>query len=179
MGPPRGFLQIPVLETERLRLRGHTTDDFSNSAALWRDPAVVKYIGGTPLMVEECWARFLRYAGHWAVLGFGFWVVEEKATLEFVGEVGFGNFKRAMEPALGDAPELGWVLAPAKQGQGYATEAAQAALGWGREHFGGSAFTCLIHPDNRASLRVAAKCGFAERHVAIYKGRPAIVFGLE
>jgi hypothetical protein len=87
-------LDIPVVETERLRLRGHTLDDFPHTRALWGDAAVVTYMGGKPLTLEECWTRFLRYRGHWSVLGFGYWVVEEKATGDFVGEVGFGDFKR-------------------------------------------------------------------------------------
>jgi RimJ/RimL family protein N-acetyltransferase len=61
---------IPVVETERLRLRGHTMDDFAHTRALWSDPAVVTYMGGKPLTLEECWTRFLRYLGHWAVLGY-------------------------------------------------------------------------------------------------------------
>ena len=87
-------LDIPIVETERLRLRGHTLGDFAHTRALWGDAAVVTYMGGKPFTPEECWTRFLRYVGHWSVLGFGYWVVEEKATGDFVGEVGFGNFKR-------------------------------------------------------------------------------------
>jgi len=109
--------------------------DFARTQELWSDASVTKYMGGKPLTREECWTKFLRYVGHWSVLGFGYWVVEERETAEFVGEVGFGNFKRDLEPPIGAIPELGWVLTPAKHGKGYATEAAQAALGWGRKHF--------------------------------------------
>ena len=171
-------LDVPVLETERLRLRGHAIEDFAQTAALWGDAAVTKYIGGKPFTVEECWSRFLRYAGHWSVLGFGFWLVEEKATGDFVGEVGFGNYKREMEPPLGSAPEVGWVLTPAKHGKGYATEAVSAALAWGRSHFGSSEFVCIIHPEHKASINVATKCGFEERAHGIYKDRPTIIFKL-
>lgn len=171
-------LNVPTVETERLRLRGHRLSDFAHTQALWSDASVTKYMGGEPLTLEECWTRFLRYFGHWSVLGFGYWVVEERETAEFVGEVGFGNFKRDMEPPLGAIPELGWVLTPAKHGKGYATEAAQAALGWGRKHFDSTGFACLIHPDHRASIRVAMKCGFEQQQVGIRKGRPAVIFKL-
>ena len=53
-------------------------DDFAHTSALWGDASVVRYMGGKPLSVEECWARFLRYFGHWSLLGFGYWVVEEE-----------------------------------------------------------------------------------------------------
>jgi RimJ/RimL family protein N-acetyltransferase len=172
-------LDVPIVETERLRLRGHTLNDFVRTRALWADAAVVQHIGGKPQTVEECWARLLRYVGHWHLLGFGYWLVEERATGEFVGEVGFADFKREMEPALGPIPELGWVLTPAKQGNGYATEAAQAALGWARKHFGSSNLACIINPENLASIKVARKCGFEERQLGAYKGRPVIIFELE
>ena len=159
-------------------MRGHTISDFAHTVELWGDAGTMEYMGGKPLSLEECWTRFLRYLGHWSLLGFGYWVVEERETGDFVGEVGFGNFKRDMEPPLRAIPELGWVLAPSKQGRGYATEAARAALRWGRKHFEANDFVCLIHPDHRASIRVAAKCGFKEQHLGAYKGRPAIVFKL-
>ena len=39
-------VEVPILETERLRLRGHRVDDFAASAAMWADPIVTRYIGG-------------------------------------------------------------------------------------------------------------------------------------
>src|ERR1700760_1975625 len=102
-----GAFDIPIVETERLRLRGHTLSDFTHTRALWSDAAVVQHLGAKPHTREECWARLLRYAGHWPLLGFGYWLVEEKETGEFVGEVGFADFQRDMQPALGGVPELG------------------------------------------------------------------------
>ena len=109
-------------------------------------------------------------------MGFGYWAVEEKVTGYFVGEVGFGDFKRDLDPPLGRVPELGWIVAPSQQGKGYATEAAMAALTWGRVQLGGKSFACIIHPDNSSSLRVAAKCGFREERRCVYKGRPSVIF---
>ena len=168
-------LDVPIIETERLKLRGHTIEDASNVTALWSNAEVTRYIGGKPHTAEECWARLLRYVGHWSLLGFGYWVVEEKAAGEFVGEVGFSNSKREIEPPLG-AVEVGWVLTPAKHGLGYATEAVQAVLDWGREHFGPAPVACLIHPEHHASIRVAQKCGFTRLQLGIYKGDPVLIF---
>ena len=126
--PVRPAVQVPVLHTERLKLRGHRLDDFIASAAMWADPNVTRHIGGQPLTEEEAWTKFLRYVGHWALLGFGYWVVEEKATGSFVGEIGFADYKRDLEPSLHDKPEIGWVLAPRSHGKGYATEAVRAAI---------------------------------------------------
>jgi len=166
---------VPVIETERLKLRGHTLEDAPNVTELWSNAQVTRYIGGKSLTAEECWARLLRYVGHWSLLGFGYWVVQERATSEFVGEVGFSDSKREIEPPLG-AVEVGWVLKPSKHGLGYATEAVQAVLDWGRERFGSSPVACLIHPEHHASIRVAQKCGFTRRQLGIYKGDPTLIF---
>ena len=167
---------VPVIETERLRLRCHRVDDFGDCAAMWADGEVTRYIGGKPFTGEEVWARLLRYVGHWALLGYGFWAIEEKATGAFAGELGFADCKRDIEPPLGDTPELGWALAPGVQGRGYATEAVRAALAWGGARFGPARTVCLIHPENARSIRVAEKCGYGEFCRTTYKGQPAILY---
>jgi RimJ/RimL family protein N-acetyltransferase len=166
-----------VIETARLRLRGHTVEDAEQMAALWPDEETTRYICGRPQTDEEGWGRLLRYAGHWRLLGFGYWVVEEKTTGEFVGEAGLSDYRREIVPPLGSIAESGWVLAASKQGMGYATETVQAVLGWGREHFGAALVACMIHPENRVSIRVAEKCGFRRREMGMYKGKAALIFG--
>ncbi|HUB79284.1 MAG TPA: GNAT family N-acetyltransferase [Bryobacteraceae bacterium] len=166
----------PVLETARLRLRGHDLADFPACAAMWSDPAVTRYFGRNPFTEEESWTRLLRYAGHWSLLGFGYWVVEEKSSGRFLGEVGFADYKRDMESPVRELPEIGWVLAASAHGKGYATEAARAALAWGDEHFSPPRTTCMISPENPASIRVAEKCGYRELQPGVYQGKPVIVF---
>ena len=53
-------MDIPVIETERLILRGHRIDDFPSYAAMWAEPVVTRFIGGAPLSEEDAWAKFLR-----------------------------------------------------------------------------------------------------------------------
>lgn len=57
-------VNVPILETERLRLRAHRLDDFAASAAMWADPIVTRYTVGKPQTSEEVWSRLLRYIGH-------------------------------------------------------------------------------------------------------------------
>jgi len=168
-------MTIPLLETERLTLRGHRLDDFAATAAMWSDPVVVRHFGGKPFTGEEAWTRLLRYAGHWTLLGFGYWVVEEKTTGLFAGEIGFAELHREIEPPLAGMPEIGWVVASAFHGWGFATEAARAVIAWGETHFGPVPTTCIIHPENLASIRVAEKCGYREQRRTTYKGQPTIV----
>ena len=167
---------FPLIETPRLRLRHHRLEDFPACRAMWADPAVTKFVGGRPLTQEEAWVKFLRNAGHWPLLGFGFWILEEKSTLAFAGEIGLAYFHRELSPPIENLREAGWILAPAMHGKGYATEAVNAVLAWGDAHFSDPRTICLIHPDNAASIRVAEKCGFREWHRATYRGEPTIVF---
>jgi RimJ/RimL family protein N-acetyltransferase len=168
--------ELPVLETERLLLRRHHLDDFPHSAAMWADPNVTRFIREKPFTREESWARFLRYIGHWKILGFGYWVVLDKATNQFSGEVGFANFRRNIEPSLEDTPEIGWALTPPVQGKGYATEAVRAVVAWGENHFGSARTACIIAPENLASIRVAQKCGYRELQHTTYMSHPTIMF---
>ena len=157
-------------------MRRHCVEDFDDCAAMWSDPVVTRYIGGRPFSEEESWARLLRYIGHWTALGFGYWVVEESATGTFIGEVGFADYKRDIQPSIQGMPELGWVFATRLHGKGYATETVRAAVAWGDAHFGSLRTVCLIHPENGASIRVAEKCGFAQNQSTTYKGQPALLF---
>ena len=168
--------QMPILETERLRLRGHRLEDFVHSAAMWADARITEHTTGKPQSEEESWTRFLRYAGHWSVMGFGYWVVEEKASGNFLGEVGFADYKRDIQPSLKGVPEIGWVLAAHAQGKGFATEAVRAAVTWGDKHFDSKRTACIIAPENLASVRVAEKCGYREFQRTTYKGKPALMF---
>lgn len=165
---------VPIIETERLRLRGHELRDFDASAAMWADERVTRFIGGKPSAREDSWRRFMTFPGHWKLLGFGYWLIEEKATRAYVGDGGFGNFKRGLLE-LGDAPEQGWALSPAMHGKGYATEAVRAMLAWAEPHFGRSDFVCMIAPENTPSHRVAEKAGYREYERTTYKSEPAVL----
>lgn len=171
--------EIPVIETDRLRMRGHRVEDFENCRSMWGDADVTRFIGGKPLSGEEVWARLLRYVGHWTLLGFGYWLVEEKDGGRFVGEVGFADFKRQITPSFDGIPEIGWALASSFHGKGYATEALRAAVAWGERHFDGKTTGCLISPDNIASIRVAQKGGYQEFAKTFYKDHPVIIYRRE
>ncbi len=165
-----GSAAVPVLETPRLRLRPHRATDFEALATIWADPEVTRHIGGRPFTREESWARMLRYAGLWRLCGFGYWAVEDRASAQYLGDLGFADFRRAMDPPAPALPEAGWVLAPHAQGRGVATEAAGAALAWlGRPCF------CIIAPAHAGSLRVAAKLGFRQQGVACYREDQVVV----
>ncbi len=161
---------IPTLETERLTLRPHRLDDFEAHAALWADEDVVRFISGIPSTREQSWSRMLRVAGMWHHMGFGFLAIVEKASDRFIGEAGFMESRREMTPSIEGTMELGWALIPSAHGRGYATEALTALIGWGQAHFPAKPMSCIISPENPASLRVAAKLGFRETTRTQYNG---------
>jgi len=167
---------IPRLETSRLILREHALRDFEALYAMWREPAVYRYIIGRPSTREEAWNRLLRYSGHWAFLGYGYWVVEERATGSYVGEMGFADYHRDIDPPLDDRPEMGWALKTVFHGKGYATEALQAIAAWGDAHFSGKETAAIIAPENTASIRLAEKVGFVKKLETNYKDQPTLVF---
>lgn len=175
-GLVRGHSAAPVIETARLRLRAHRPDDLAPCWAMWADPAVTRHIGGKPASRHETWSKLLRYAGLWSLLGYGYWALEDRATAGFVGELGFADFKRDVQPSPGERPEIGWALAPHAHGKGYATEAVQAALAWADAHFGATKTVCLISAGNLASIRVAEKCGYREYARTEYHGETTMLF---
>jgi RimJ/RimL family protein N-acetyltransferase len=168
-------VDIPILETSRLVLRAHRLDDFDAYAAMWSDPDVTRMVTpGRPLDRPEAWQRFMWFPGHWVFMGYGFWAVEEKATGALLGEVGFVDLKRDYDERLNGVPEMGWVFARSAQGKGYATEAALACVAWGKGHFGPIRVVAAVNAQNRASIRVAEKCGFTECLRKDFNGRSAV-----
>jgi RimJ/RimL family protein N-acetyltransferase len=167
-------VSVPVIETPRLRLRGHRYSDLLPCVAMWSDPNVTKFISGRASTQQQTWSRLLTYIGHWALLGFGYWVIEDKASTEFVGEVGFADFQREIAPSMRDRPELGFALASRFHAKGYATESVRAVLSWSDKHLSYPNTVCLINPENLASLRVVQKCGYKLFERGLYNEQPTL-----
>ncbi len=168
----------PVLATARLRLTTHTPADLDTLAAMWADPRVVRHIGGRPFTREEVWARLLRSAGLWTLLGYGYWIIRLRDSGSFVGEAGYADFHRDLSPPFGDAPEAGWALAGDRHGQGYAREALEAIGAWGDRTLGRRT-VCMIAPENAASVAVARRCGYEAYASSAYKGKAVELYARE
>lgn len=161
----------PVLLTTRLRLRPHSAGDFASCKALWQHPETMRFIGGVAQSDQEVWFRLLRYGGMWPMLGFGFWVFEDRSTGEYLGEGGLLDARRGMA-GLEDMPEVGWALMPHVHGRGLATEAMQRVLDWADTHLLHQRTGCIIDPGNVASLRVAEKLGYRHAGTPCLRGEP-------
>lgn len=169
-GPGPRLPDVPRLETERLILRGHLLSDLEPLYRMWADPRVLRYLGVTSQTRQDCNSRLLRYIGHWAAHGWGYWAVIDKASGAYAGDVGLGLHKRDITPSIDHMPEIGWVLSPDQEGRGIATEAARAALEWFDAAQPGSTTCCIFHPDNAASIRVAEKLGYRFWTMGSYHG---------
>ena len=166
---------VPLLETADLRLRAPQPTDLPEFAAMHAEPAFYRFLGIQAQSEEEVWRRLLGQLGHWAMLGYGSWAIEEKATGQFIGTVGFFDFQRDLTPSLKGTPEAGWVLAPRVHGRGYASQAVAAALAWADAHFPAGRLTCIIAPENAPSLRLAQKFGFREFARPTYHDAPIVL----
>jgi RimJ/RimL family protein N-acetyltransferase len=163
------------LNTARLTLRPVRIEDFEEIAALWADERFTRPIAGRgALTTEEVWFRLLRDFGHWSALGQGNWSIRMRDGGAYVGSVGVLDYRRGCVPPL-DAPELGWGVAPAFQGQGLAREALEAALDWCDRVLKASRTVCMIDPPNAPSLKLAERTGYRPYAEGIYQDKAVIV----
>ena len=165
------------VETARLLLRvPHLADAEALMGILW-DPEVVEQKqvtlreppGGLDLALKNI-SHMLR---QWELRGYGQWSVIEKATGQVIGCVGVYHPQRPW-PGV----DLGWVFARSRWGNGFATEATTAAVGWIWEHTGIDRIISLIAPEDHRSIRIATKIGerFDRADVDPMHGEPVHVY---
>jgi RimJ/RimL family protein N-acetyltransferase len=162
---------VPILTTARLRLRELRTTDFEAFARIHADAEVMRFLGGVASPAES-WRKLAMLVGHWYLRGFGMWAVESLATGELVGRVGFH------QPEGWPDFELGWTIGREHWGQGYATEAAQAALAYGFVKMSRAHVISLIHPQNVRSIAVARRLGESYEGDFVLDGTLVHVFGI-
>ena len=156
--PGAKLLQVdgPSIETARLILRPWRATDIARNTVMLGDPEVARFITPDRKPVTEPmagWRNAAIMAGHWALYGFGMFVVEEKASAKFVGRVG------PFYPPVWPGFEVGWGIASEFRGKGYAIEAARASIDWSFATFELDEIVHCIDPENAASQAVARRLG--------------------
>lgn len=148
------MIDIPVIETARLRLTALAEHHFDDYAAMLADPASTRWIGdGQPLDRTNAWRSLAMLIGHWQLRGYGMWALELKDTGEFIGRAGL------MCPEGWPDLELGWMLKPDFRHHGYATEAGGAILDYVWHTMSSPRVISLVKIGNEASDRVAERLG--------------------
>jgi ribosomal-protein-alanine N-acetyltransferase len=145
---------IPVVETDRLRLRCPEMRDFDAWAAFRGSDRAI-HLGG-PNTRTEAFDKLGEIIGHWHLRGYGRWMVADKVTDEPLGVVG------CFYPDDWPEPEIAWSVFEAAEGRGIAYEAARAALDYAYGTLGWATAISCTTPDNHRSQALAIRLG-AER----------------
>ncbi len=156
----------PRLETERLVLRPPRLEDATAAAEMLGDPEVMRVLGGEPVQPADVPAVVEKWIRRWGLNGVGPFVVERRGDGRFLGRAGVlvwdtRTWTHCSLAEVGEhaQPEIGWALARAHWGRGYATEAGRAVRDWARAERGFDRLISLIAPANVASRRVAERLG--------------------
>lgn len=142
---------VPVLETQRLRLRAPVLADFEHQAAFWASDR--SRHEGARADRQGAWRIWASDVALWMLRGYGPFGVEDRATGAYRGEVGL--FQGVGYPG----PELGWFVVPEAEGQGIAAEAARAVLDWLRRATDWAHVTSIIEPANARSIALGLRLG--------------------
>ncbi|MCB1634137.1 MAG: GNAT family N-acetyltransferase [Xanthomonadales bacterium] len=147
-------MSLPAIElhTERLLLRPTQLVDFERWAELHADADAARHIGGVqPRSVV--WRAFMGMAGAWALTGVAMFSVIHKRSGRWIGRIG------PWQPEGWPGTEVGWALHPDAWGQGFASEAAVAAMDYAFDTLGWTEVIHSIDPANAPSQRLAERLG--------------------
>ncbi|MEM1378423.1 MAG: GNAT family N-acetyltransferase [Pseudomonadota bacterium] len=154
---------IPVIETERLILRGWEQRDVSFMTRFFSSDES-KFWGG-PLSEGEAWRRLIAFAGQWQINGYGQWAVELRDTGETIGLCGLWH------PIDFPEAEMTYALLPDHYGKGYAFEAVKPAIAHVYQALGWTTLASMIEADNAPSVKLATKLGAAFERDFDFEGR--------
>jgi RimJ/RimL family protein N-acetyltransferase len=162
-----------IIETPRLTLRPPTADDVSVFDEMHRDPEVMQYLTvvGSHGGFSAAWRTVALLVGHWAMLGYGQWVVVERASAQTVGRVGLWN------PPGWPGLEVSWMIRRSHWGRGLATEAARASMDHAFAVVKADHVISIIRPDNARSIRVAQKLGEVFERSEMMDGKEYHIYG--
>jgi ribosomal-protein-alanine N-acetyltransferase len=165
------MIEIPVIETERLRLTAFAERHFEAYASMLADPTSTRFVGdGEPLDRMNAWRSMAMLLGHWALRSYGMWAIEQKETGQFIGRVGLH------QPEGWPDLELGWMLMANHRGHGYATEGGRAALDFAFRTMNSPRVVSLIRSDNTAFERVARRLGARQATTIDFLGSATLVY---
>jgi RimJ/RimL family protein N-acetyltransferase len=164
-------VRVPLpIETDRLLLRSFGPDDVDEMLDVYGDADVMRFIPGGVLDARATARMLAAYASAQATRGYAVWGIVLKSTGRLIGDAGFNVFAETGEP------ELGYSLARATWGNGYASEAARGCLDAAFAHLGCARVVALVDVDNAASHQVATRIGMQRLETIQAHGRPHVLY---
>ncbi|GAA4558639.1 GNAT family N-acetyltransferase [Planotetraspora kaengkrachanensis] len=142
------------ITTSRLELSPLTAGDADEMAGVLADPALYAFIGGRPPSLDALRARYARLAAGHSPTG-------DQEWLNWIVRDGGGHAVGTVQATAVDGgrrAEIAWVIGAPWQGRGYASEAAEALVGWLGAR-GVRRVEAHVHPDHHASIAVAVRAG--------------------
>lgn len=161
-------LPIPVLETERLRLRAPKLSDLPRLTAFYATERS-RAVGG-PRTAMESYNSLASRIGHWVLRGYGLWHIQRHGDDAFLGWAGILDAPGWQEP------ELAWTVMDEAEGQGLAFEAARAARDHSARHLGLDGVISYIAPSNIRSRKLAERLGAQYESEGSVAGHPCHVY---
>ncbi|MEU7407110.1 MULTISPECIES: GNAT family N-acetyltransferase [unclassified Streptomyces] len=168
------------IRTPRLVLRRWLDDDLVPLSEIHADPVVMRNIGdGGPRSAEQTAEDIEAWEEEWDEEGFGLFAVELLGSGELVGAVGL-SVADAPAEAVGQVA-IGWRLGRVFWGQGYASEAAHAALEFAVQDRGLDRVIAVVRRGDSASAGVVDKLGMEAEDTAPHPvhGYDVSVFGID
>ena len=149
-----------MIETQRLRLRRLRPSDLDAMMAVYGDPVAMRYVDdGLPIVEAACRDWVDVTLRNYETRGYGMFAVEHLESGEVIGFCGL------VHPGGQTLPELKYAYRQSAWGSGYATEAAQALLEYGRRVHRMQRVIATTAPENSASHRVLVKAGMRDTGV--------------
>ena len=146
----------PTIQTPRLILRPTAMADFDRWCDFMGDAETARFIGGVQAP-SQVWRGMMAMAGAWTLSGVAMFSVIERSSGQWIGRIG------PWQPHGWPGTEVGWSLHRDAAGQGYALEAATAAVDYAFDTLGWSDVIHCIAPDNGPSIKLAERLGSRNR----------------
>lgn len=154
----RRYHKLPwnILTTARCYVRELSLGDMEDLFVMYEQKGMTDYMEPLYESEEEMEYQKAYIENMYGFYGYGMWLVFDRQTDELIGRAGIENRELHGTFEL----ELGYAIAPAYQGKGYATEVCTAILAYARERLECREINCMIQKENQPSLALAKKLGF-------------------
>lgn len=154
-------IPVKIAETERLLIRETVMEDVPALYEMRQQPGMGDDTGPMQPTLEAELEFMEAYIRHmYAFYDFGLWTVLERESGAVVGRAGL-----SLSKFLEEGVELGYMIAPDRQGRGYALECGRAVLDYAAEVLDLAEVHVLADRRNQASIRTAGGLGFAEYEI--------------